>query len=56
MLVKLRVNQSTFDDILARVTAAGQLDRVMVARGEPGGLGIDLREFAIVIDPAAEDK
>lgn len=52
MLVKLRVNETTFNDIMERIVMAGQLDRVNVANGEPGGLAIDLSEVAIVIDPA----
>lgn len=48
MLVKLRVNQATFDDIKARVRSAGQPDRVMTDRDH--GLAIDLRDVAIVVD------
>lgn len=52
MLVKLRVNETTFNDIMERIVMAGQLDRVQIAKGEPGGLAINLSDVAIVIDPS----
>jgi hypothetical protein len=51
MLVKLRVNESSFNDIMSRIVEAQQLDRIRVAPGEPGGMALDLSEVALVVDP-----
>lgn len=48
MLVKLKVNQSTYDDILQRVQMAGESHRAIPAH--PDGIGIDLSGVAIVVD------
>jgi hypothetical protein len=53
MLVKLKVNESSFNDIMQRIVDAGQLDRIRVAQGEPGGMALDLSEVALVVDPNA---
>jgi len=51
MLVKLRVSEAAFNEIMGLIVAAEQLDRIRVARGEPGGLGLDMSEIALVVDP-----
>ncbi len=49
MLVKLRVNQSTFDDILSRIVAAEpDTDRISFSREDR--YAISLRDIAIVVD------
>lgn len=50
VLVLLRVNQSTYDDIKARVAAAGQPDRFL--RGDR----ISLDEVAIEVDPNEQEQ
>lgn len=48
MLVKLKVNQSTFEDILRRVKEAEpDTDRIGFT---DDGLAINLRDIAIVVD------
>lgn len=58
MLVKLRVNQSTFMDIMERVMAANCPERLIIdARGRDGEeVAIDLSGVAIVVDPKAMEK
>ncbi len=56
MLVKLRVNQSTFMDIMERVLAANCHERIILDVSSEDGAGIDLRDVVIVVDPKAADK
>lgn len=52
MLVKLKVNEATFNDIMERIVMAGDLNRIRIADGEPGGMALDMSEVALVVDPA----
>lgn len=53
MLVKLKVNQSTFEDIWRRVQEAGQSDRASFTLD---GVAIDLSGIAIVVDKENPDR
>lgn len=55
MLVKLRVNQSTFMDIVVRVMAANCPERLIIDRVN-GGCRIDLSDVHIEVDPEAMEK
>lgn len=54
MLVKLKVKQATFNDILGRICDAGQGDRVSFDRTD--GYAINLRDVAVVVDKENPDR
>lgn len=55
MLVKLRVNQSTFMEIMERVMAANCPERLIIDHRN-GGCRIDLSDVHIEVDPKAMEK